>query len=185
MTFWQLLTDFLLKANRNITMKAREQRLSKVEDYLRVLEAVQQDMILNTTYISFFDSMPFDFPSLEDVHEVKTLENSDILQFIVILNHALSQYIDTEKENLEPCQKLYAYYKLLKKEAINRNPNYPKEDGFLDYLNSRNERLEQKAKLEKARVEGNICIHCGSENVKSYGNMWKCFDCKRKFRKHN
>jgi len=182
--FWQLLRDYLLKANRNISMKARETRFSSQIAYFSQLEKEVESTVLNSDYIAYFDSVSFDYPSLEDTRELETLETSDILQFIVMLNHALAQYIDAFRENEDTTQKLYAFYELLKKEACSRIPSYPKEDGYTDYLNSRNERLEQKQKLEKARVEGNICVHCGSSDVRSHGDKWKCFECGRKFRKH-
>jgi len=44
---------------------------------------------------------------------------------------------------------------------------------------------EQENLLEKARVTGSICPHCGSENVRSYGKAeWKCYTCGKRFRKH-
>lgn len=43
-----------------------------------------------------------------------------------------------------------------------------------------------KEKLwEKARIEGSICPHCQSENVRSYNSKeWKCHTCGKRFRKH-
>jgi len=38
----------------------------------------------------------------------------------------------------------------------------------------------------KYRITGEKCTFCGSSNVRSYNKQeWKCYDCKKRFRKHN
>jgi hypothetical protein len=83
-----------------------------------------------------------------------------------------------EKESL--CDYVRAVYSDTKQELENRFADYPRGDGFEDYLSVRTQR-EGK---EDARKSGEYCINCGSKNVRSNGTMWSCDDCKRHFRKH-
>jgi hypothetical protein len=99
----------------------------------------------------------------------------------------LKGYVDSYSEKNENCEILHEYYLLLKME-IKMRPNLsfmPSGDGFIDYLESRTERREQSDKLKDARKSGSMCIFCESENLRSNGNMWKCLDCGKNFRKRS
>jgi hypothetical protein len=78
------------------------------------------------------------------------------------------------------CTYILTVYRKFKTELETRFSDYPKGDGFLDYLDARSQR-EGKS---KARETGEFCVHCGSTKVRSNGSMWSCGDCKKQFRKH-
>jgi hypothetical protein len=161
----------------NDTERAYFAKRAEIEDLI-----IQKEV----NWQSYFETMDFlDFPTQEDIDFIKTLSNQDLLTMLHVMILGLKGYVDSYEEKSENCEILHEYYLLLKME-IKLRPNLsfmPKSDAFQDYLESRTERKEQSDKLKEARIKGNLCIFCESENVRSNGNMWHCLDCDKNFRK--
>jgi hypothetical protein len=187
--FFGNLNEFLTERINAVISEKQKHSLQILREYAQFRAKVEENVIENLVdWRAYFETVDYlGFPSETDIKLASLLSDSDIMTFTVILNHALKGYIDNYMENSENCQILYGYYQLLKEET-QRRPSlgfYPKEDGFKDYLSTRAWRHEENRKLEDARLKGNYCIFCGSENVRSYNKQeWKCYDCGKRFRKH-
>jgi len=158
-----------------------------VKMYVHKRSEIERDLIRNgINWHSFFESCDFmRLPTEEDKEFVKTLSNGDLLDMLHIMILALKGYIDAFEETSLNCEILHEFYLLLKKE-IELRPNLsfmPKGDGFLDYLESREERKDLLDRKQNARYTGEMCIFCESTNIRSNGSMWVCVDCHRSFRK--
>lgn len=150
------------------------------QGYFKLREEIESKVISETNWSSYFSEhvtldMQFEDP--------KTLCDSDLLTFHQISLETLKRFIDSrlEKEPLgfSLCVYVRAIYSDTKAELETRFADYPKGDGFADYLSAR----EQREGKETARKTGEYCIHCGSKNVRSNGDKWQCDDCKRQTRK--
>ncbi len=155
--------------------------------YFQKRAEIEKELILNgVNWYSYFENCEFlKEPTREDAEFVKTLSNGDLLDMLVVVGKGLRGFVDAYEEEDVHCEMLHDFYLLLKREIkLRPNLNYiPTGDGFLDYLESREARKEIENKKLNARIKGNLCIFCESENVRSNGNMWKCLDCNRQFRK--
>jgi ribosomal protein L37AE/L43A len=58
-----------------------------------------------------------------------------------------------------------------------------KGDGFLDYLENREERNRKARLLEETRITGSICPYCESMHVIKAGNAFRCKECGKYWRK--
>jgi len=126
-------------------------------------------------------------PLPEDYETLKHLGNYSLSNIHEVLCRSLKQLSDNNQEYEETANILHEYYKLTKAEINNREsmPTLPAKDAFLDYIANKKEHSRLRNLLKRARKSGTICIHCHSENVKSYNkNEWKCHDCGKRFRKH-
>jgi hypothetical protein len=158
-----------------------------VRAYSQKKTEIEKDLIKNgVNWYSFFETCDFiKKPSQEDLEFIKTLSNQDLLDMLIILGLAMKGYIDAYEDKNSNCLLIHEFYLLLKKE-IELRPNrsfMPKGDGFVDYLESRKERKELIDRKQNVRIKGNFCIFCEGSNIRSNGNMWKCLDCERQFRK--
>jgi len=191
--FFGKLNEYLIQqVNAQISAKQKE-TLKNLKRYSAHRTTVEQNVILNlVSWELYFDSCDYlTYPTEQDravVSDSNNMNDSDIMTFTVILNHALKQYIDGNQEQEPNCLMLYEFYKLLKTET-SRRPSlsfYPSGDGFADCLESRTERLKTVKQLETARELGNICPNCQSTtDIKSNGNMWKCLSCGYNWRKQH
>jgi len=93
----------------------------------------------------------------------------------------LDERVNLGDENSEVCTKLREMHEKTFANLRTRFPELRNGDGFAGYLEDR-DRREHK---EDYRKTGSQCIHCGSENVTSYGKEWLCKSCGRRFRKAN
>jgi len=158
--------------NQQISPKARE-RLS-TRQYLMKCEEIEEDVIQSVFPYAFFNEA-----TLEEIEQLDpTLLDSKTLMLIVI--SALRGFIDNEQETEPKVEALHGFYLRLKNSLCALIPEFPKEDGFVDYLKTKQHRTD----LEDARVTGSICIFCEGGDVKSYGNKWFCKSCGRYFSKH-
>lgn len=158
-----------------------------VKAYAHKRSEIERDLIRSgINWHTFFESCDFmRMPTEEDKEFIATLNNQDLMDMLYIMISAQKRYIDAFEETSLNCQILHAFYLLLKSEMELR-PNLafmPKGDGFLDYLESREDRLKRIDAKQKARIEGNLCIFCESTNIRSNGNNWQCLDCGKYFRK--
>jgi len=148
---------------------------------------IETDLIKNgINWHSFFETCEFmRKPTKEDKDFIKTLSNQDLLDMLIIMNLALRGYVDSYEEKSENCQILHEFYLLLKEEiALRPNLSFmPLGDGFVDYLESREDRKKLRDKKQNARKKGNLCIFCEGSNLRSNGNNWQCLDCGKYFRK--
>jgi hypothetical protein len=154
--------------------------------YFKKRAEIENELILRgINWQNTFESMDLRFPTEEDKAVVKTLSNQELMDFTIIMNLALRGYVDSFEEENEKCKILHEFYLLLKFE-IELRPNlsfFPKGDGFLDYLESRDSRNKLRDKKLNARIEGTMCLFCEGTNIRSNGNMWHCLDCGKNFRK--
>lgn len=150
---------------------------SNARGYFQEREEIEAKIILETNWLSYFNEhVILDTP----IEDPKTLDNSDLLTFHQIMIQTLKGFIDTNRESESMCAFILAVYERSKTELENRFHNYPQGSGFLDYLSARSER-EQR---DNARITGSMCPNCGSADIASYGDKWKCRNCKKLFRKH-
>jgi hypothetical protein len=170
------LSNFLEKrVNQELSAKMRLSLESATLEYFKKREEIEERVILTTNWLAYF---------VENIHEPEfeepsTLDDSDLLTAHKVLIEALKRFIDSHQESDPTCTYILTVYRKFKTELEKRFPDYPKGDGFLDYLEARTER-EGKS---DARRTGEFCIHCGSKNVRSNGDKWQCDDCKKQFRK--
>ena len=174
--FFENLSDFLMySVNQRISDKQKE-KLPLEKLYFAHRAKTEETVILGTYWSSFFDECTW---LNEPVEDPKTLTDSDLVTFQLVIIQALKSYIDLNREQEPNVQRLHEIYLKLKSELETRKLHDPSRDGFQAYIEARTERDQ----FDTARQLGNICIHCGSKNVTSNGSMWSCGDCGKSFRK--
>lgn len=197
--FNKLKTYIDKKVNYAIPLSKGVRERFDLRTYSQIRSQKTTKLIESENWKSTFDDEPFDKfdkPSSSDIEAVHSMNESDLLDFQQCIIRALKTLIDNHEENTPLAEKLHAYYLLLHGELASRPitkqiPDYANRDGFLEYIESREEREKEDALYDNARVEGNICINCGSSNVHSFNKEeWICKDCKKagrhpyRFRKH-
>jgi translation initiation factor 2 beta subunit (eIF-2beta)/eIF-5 len=165
------LKEFLTRAvNARISdkMKGKNQH---PESYFRLRNEIEDKVISETDFYTLFENVP-----LSEI-ENQTLDPKTLMLIVI---EALKQYADNGEELYPKCLLLQNIYLSLKETLSSEIPNYPQEDGFIEYLKTKQHRID----LESARITGSICPFCESTDVKSFGANWKCRKCGREFRKH-
>jgi hypothetical protein len=193
--FCNLKDHLMASVNGKISFKLKENRFSHAKDYFALRRDMEEKVILETNWSSSFDECIWLNEPLEDP---KTLSDSDLVTFQLVIIQALKGYIDNHREQDPNAQRLHQIYLSLKSELVNRNLDDSGSDGFQSYLSRRekqeqeNNRLEESSRteqeekniqLEEARVSGSICPYCQSVNVKKNGNSFQCKNCGRYWRK--
>jgi len=99
---------------------------------------------------------------------------------------SLKALIEDDKEGLESTENLHQWHLLLKKEMISRGYEgmTPTDSFEIEIAEKHSGHYITEKIKEVFRHSGDKCIHCGSVNIVSNGNMWTCKDCKKSFRKH-
>jgi len=175
------LKEFLQKSvNNRISYKMKERYNGNPRGYFELRERIEEGVIFSSNWFSYFENDV----SLEDLNQTMS-ENFakcpfDQKTLMLIVIQALKSYVDNGQEENLKCLLIRNIYLNLKTSLSSEIENYPQEDGFTDYLATK----PIRENLETARFSGEICIHCGSREVTSYGTMWKCRTCGRTFRKH-
>ena len=171
-TFLFKLKSYLTKSvNSRISYKMKD-RYNHERSYFELREKTEEDVILSTNWYSYFENEV----TLEELS--KPIENFPPKTLMLIIIEALKQYITNNEEKNIRCLLLHDIYLSLK----NYDSRFiaTSEDGFIEFLNTRNHRID----LEDARLTGSVCPFCESTDVKSFGANWKCRTCGREFRKH-
>lgn len=161
------LKEFLRKrVNERISekMKAKHQH---PEDYMKLRNEIEDRVIFET-----------DFYSLSEQSDIENMCPIDEKTLMLVTIEALKQYADNEDTENPKCVYLHNLYLKLKESLSSQIP-FEKEDRFLDYLNSK----EERRALENVRFTGAFCPSCGSKRIISNGHSWKCKDCEHEFRK--
>jgi hypothetical protein len=169
------LKDRLLQqVNEKLSMKLKE-RLSTREFFMRCDDLENQIIQSGFPFVFFQDEA-----SLEEIEAIRlNVIGSKTLMLCVISD--LKGYVDNSMETDPKAVLLHGLYLQLRNELKAILPFQSDcEDGFIEYLASKDERTE----LEGARESGSICIVCGSHAVSSKGAEWVCRDCGKRFRKH-
>jgi hypothetical protein len=171
---YRLKDRLLQQVNEKLSMKLKE-RLSTREFFMRCDDLENQIIQSGFPFVFFQDEA-----SLEEIEAIRlNVISSKTLMLCVI--SALKGYVDNSMETEPKAVLLHSLYLQLKNELKAILPFQSDcEDGFIEYLASKNERTE----LEGARESGSICIVCGSHAVSSKGAEWQCRDCGKRFRKH-
>ena len=181
--FESLERELMIMTNSNIFSKPEN-----VQAYFLKRQNVRNDLILDSNWVQFFQTCGFlENPKNEDIKALEVLDSGLLADYHILVCQALKRFIENELENSTEALILHQYYNLIKIEINSRieMPKLPEKDAFLDYVRNKQQYREQENLLEKARVTGSICPHCGSENVRSYGKAeWKCYTCGKRFRKH-
>ncbi|MGA3061449.1 MAG: hypothetical protein ABSD92_13925 [Candidatus Bathyarchaeia archaeon] len=160
--------------NQQISPKARE-RLS-TRQYLMRREAIEEDVIRSGFPYAFFNEECI----VEEIRDIR-LDVLDKKTLMWLVIEALKGFVDSELADNPKAVLLHGLYLQLRNELKAILPFQSDcEDGFIEYLASKDERTE----LEGARESGSICIVCGSHAVSSKGAEWVCRDCGKRFRKH-
>lgn len=169
------LKEFLTKeVNRNISDKMKGEHTNE-NNYFKLRDKVESEVISETDWYSYFENV-----SLEQLEEPLSEDMKSPTLMLVVIS-ALRAYIDNEEEKNARCLLLKNIYLNLKEWASSHIPNYPQEDGFIEYLKAKQHRTD----LEDARITGSVCPFCEATDVKSYDfNKWQCRNCGKFFRKH-
>ena len=120
------------------------------------------------------------FPTEDDKKAITEMSDYDLRKINLILIQASKIVIYNEEETTELAQKVHAYYLLTHAELEQRIPEYPKGDGFEEYLAERAEREE----IGDFRLTGKQCPNCGSSDIHSKGKERRCGSCGKRFSKH-
>ena len=171
---YRLKDRLLQQVNEKLSMKLKE-RLSTREFFMRCDDLENQIIQSGFPFVFFQDEA-----SLEEIEAIRlNVISSKTLMLCVI--SALKGYVDNSMETEPKAVLLHSLYLQLKNELKAILPFQSDcEDGFIEYLASKSERVE----LENARQTGNVCLVCGSHAVSSKGAEWQCRDCGKRFRKH-
>lgn len=161
--------------NKEINAQISEKARTKLNLHQYFLKREELELkIINSSF-------PYAFFSETTLEQIVALDPYliDKKTLMLIIIESLKSFVDNGDEQNPKCILLHNLYLKLKKELSAEIP-FEEDDGFLDYLNARTMREQQ----QDARFSGSVCIFCGSEDVASYGTMWKCRTCGRSFRKH-
>lgn len=173
----KMLSEFLEKrTNQEISPKMKLSLEGDNRAYFLKRAEIEERILKETNWLAYFLDNVQD-PELEDP---KTLDDSDLLTIHQVFIEILKKSIDAHQENEPMCTKVLALYRKSKTELETRFADYPREDGFEDYLEARTQREGRS----DARKTGEFCIFCGSEKIRSNGDKWQCRNCKKLFRKH-
>ncbi|MGA2310093.1 MAG: hypothetical protein ABSG57_11180 [Candidatus Bathyarchaeia archaeon] len=177
------LKAFLTQSiNARISSKMRD-RYNNERMYFELRNKIEDDVIASTNWFSYFENdvsyEELSQPLQEPLHINFTSKLCNKTLMLVVIE-ALKAYVDNGEELNPKCLLLKNIYLNLKEPLSSQIPNYPQEDGFIDYLKTKQHRID----LEDARITGSVCPHCGGHNIKSYGSNWRCCDCDKEFRKH-
>ena len=185
--FFDRLKEYLTASVNSLISDSKKANLPRESEYFGHRANVERQFILSNNWISFWDNCTWlTNPTTEDVEDVKTLSNSDLETYCIILGKSLKQYCDENRETDPKCLMLYEFYKLVKSEIVQRPSlsDFPSGDGYQDYIANKADYQKEQNKVETARVTGSECPHCGSTDIASYGEKWRCRDCKKLWRKH-
>jgi len=175
--FFNLEEHLRTQTNEQITDKMKG-RHTHLESYFALREEKTERAIFKTDWRTWFEKNAT-LQELEDLAKNPSMCPFDHKTLMLIVIEGLKSYADNLDEKNPKCSALHEIYLKLKS-ALSIQIPFPEGDGFEDYLNQKPQREAQ----ETARFSGEICIFCGSRNVRSCGDMWKCYSCLRKFRKH-
>lgn len=124
-------------------------------------------------------------PTPEDRERLKKTLESVLVDYELVLCTSLKMLIANDMENLTSTENLHQYHLMIKEELKRRDIPVQPEDSFIIDIKAKKEgKLITEQKKEQLRQSGEKCIHCGSDNIISNGNMWTCSNCKKSFRKH-
>ncbi len=170
---YRLKDRLLQQVNEKLSMKLKE-RLSTREFFMRCDDLENQIIQSGFPFVFFQDEA-----SLKEIEAINLgVIDSKTLMLCVI--SALKEYIDNGLETDPKAVLLHGLYLQLRNELKAILPFQSDcEDGFIEYLASKSERVE----LENARQTGNVCLVCGSREIHSKGKEWICENGHR-FRKH-
>ena len=165
------------KVNGEISPKLKE-RYNTARPYFELREKIENQIIASEDWVSYFQNI--DLTELRDFSNNLSLCSShDLKTLMLVTIQALKSFIDNKEEESEKCLVIHELYLKLKTSLSSEIP-FPSGDSYEEYLGLRNYREE----IENARVSGSICPSCGSHDIKSFGQNWKCRTCGREFRKH-
>jgi hypothetical protein len=165
------------RINGEISPKLKE-RYNTARSYFELREKIENQIIASEDWVSYFQNI--DLTELRDFsNNLSGCSSREQKTLMLVTIQALKSFIDNSEEKSEKCLVIHELYLKLKS-ALSSQIAFPKGDSFQDYLNLRNYRTE----IEETRISGSICPSCGSHEVKSYGQNWKCKSCFREWRKH-
>lgn len=168
------LRELLTRAvNSQISYKMKD-RYNTERTYFELRNKIEDGVIATTNWFSYFESEV----TLEELS--KPIKNFPLKTLMLIIIEALKQYVDNGEEENPKCLLLKNIYLNLQSSLLSQIPDYPQEDGSIEYLKTKQHRID----LEDCRITGSICHFCNSTDVKSFGANWKCRTCGREFRKH-
>jgi len=175
----QWLEDFVM---RNTSISARWKTGHTSREYWIEL-AKREDKFIRTTNfhteLSSYATIPDDLLVLTEDHKTQIREKFEFYtenfypSTLWLLTRILSDYEKSDDLN-NPIPvailRLRKYVNQLFKE------HYPEQYNQIE----RELEKARKGHVEKAKI---ICVECGSQNVRSYGDRWKCNACGRTFLK--
>jgi hypothetical protein len=163
------------RINGQISPKLKE-RYNTARPYFELREKIRNEIIASEDWVNYFQNV-----SVEELKNLNlSLCSSRELKILMLITiQALKSYVDNTEEKSEKCLVIHELYKNLKT-SLSSQIVFPSGDSFEDYLGLRNYRTE----IEDARISGSICPSCGSYDIKSFGQNWKCRSCGREYRKH-
>lgn len=152
------------------------------------LEKLYEQIIMDSKYwLNYWLSCNWlKAPTKADKQEVKSLNDDDLIHICVCLATSLKGILFEDYENTSMANSLHELWKLAEKESNKRGFGVDLDPYEVELSRKKKGVLINEAKLwEKARIEGSICPHCQSYEVRSYNKEeWKCHSCGKRFRKH-
>jgi len=169
-----------------ISMKAREKFALPIE-YFRAKAQAETRLIEKEGFLKFFqDSTEQEIDAMILRSEAPDFFMTQLI--FEIITDTLKRIIDAHLEGTGQAQALKRAYFRLKAnladeipEILRENPNFISEDGFQEWLDTR----EIREKIENWRETGEGCVYCLTEgSVFKNGSMFSCRLCHRSWRRH-
>jgi hypothetical protein len=182
--FENLKTEIGNMVNYRIPMRARE---GLTEDaYFSKRVRIETEIVKEEDFVSFWINCKWlTQPTIEDTDILRKLETEDLEEYHIVIFRSLMDMAKRDLEDTEQSKTLHEYYKLTRKELESRGTFLLKGDAYEEFIANKEQKVREENLLEEARRTGEICPHCQSNNVRSYGKQeWKCYACGKRFRKH-
>jgi hypothetical protein len=163
---YKLREQLMGAVNGELSAKGKERIGSK--QYFNKCEETENEIIASEFPFAFFQEVT--------VEEIEQL-NPDVIEkttLMLCIISALKQFFDAEQEDNPKCEALHKIYLELKNALCALIPEFPKDDGFVDYLDSR----ESKLLAEQLKQTGEKCPYCSGTHIQKYGQKkFKCVSC--------
>ena len=163
---FRLQNRLLQAVNGELSAKGKER--INLKQYLAKCGEIEDSIIQSEFPFAFFQEA-----TLEEIEALDpTFFDSKTLLLVII--SALRSYVDNEQEDDPKVSALHKIYLKLKNALCALIPEFPKEDAFVDYLDSR----ESKLLAEQLKQTGEKCPYCSGTHIQKYGQKkFKCVSC--------
>jgi len=177
--FTQLKNEIQARIHDRVPM---EEGYPNVNKHFHKLAEAETKIVKTENFITFFEEYLTKIND-DDLEALKKLDNENLTEYHVLIFRTLMDMAKSDMEKTNTCTILHALYKLSKAEMVRRgllkNPN----DAFEEFLQDKDQIINQAQRLEQARKTGKFCPYCNGFNVIKDGHAYVCKDCKKAGRK--